>query len=82
MLIVNCFSQVDEVTELVKGNSAIKSLMLRSTGLNDSDLEKLALTLSGSDLKYLNLNCNQISAAGIPHLRTILRNCSSLESLA
>ena len=70
------------MAELLKDNPQLTSLLLRSTGLTDDNMEILAPSVARSKLQYLNLNCNQISASAVPHVVSIIESCPQLESIA
>jgi len=74
---------MDEMMTMLHASSDVTSLMLRNTGLDDSHLERITTSLSNNTrLKYLNLNCNNITADGVQHVMTLIRNHPQLESLA
>jgi hypothetical protein len=74
--------QVDEVSELLTQHE-VTSLMLRNTSLTDALLEKIVKSLNNNNsLKYVNVNCNNITSHGIDHLLYLLEHSPSIDSLS
>lgn len=75
--------QIEELTTLLDSRAEVTSLMLRNTSLDDWSLERIAASLChNTRLQYLNLNCNNITPHGIPHVFSLIQNSPQLESLA
>ena len=72
------------MVEVIKENKKVDALVLRNCGINDDRLMKIAEALSQtppSDLKMLNLNCGNLTAAGMDTVVQIVKDKPDLEVL-
>jgi len=74
---------VNLAAELLAAKPDVTSLMLRNTCLDDDGLKQItdSLTDKGS-LRYVNINCNNITADGVRHIIHLLNNNPAIDSLA
>ena len=71
------------MARLLAKKTDVTSIMLRNTSLDDSRLEQVSNSLvRNNKLRYVNINCNNITANGVRHIITILKNNPFVDSLA
>ena len=72
------------MVDVIHENGKVEALVLRNSGISDASLNRIAAALTrtpASDLKMLNLNCNQLTAAAMDTVVNIVKNKPNLEIL-
>ena len=76
--------QVHELCEGIRDNGYVQSLILRNSDIDSLALGQIARALKetpASDLRMINLNCNQLDPAGVSAVLDIVSEKTNLEIL-